>query len=594
MAGSWVAAGMDLCYAAFPLTGEISGVHRPCGGRPGRRPAGVPGLLAGADRAPSRGRPGRIPARRVPTSPNDDLARGDTAVRRHSPRRDRARDHRAQPARRAALHRARERRDHPSARRHGRRRKWCANVGTTTVGHGLRSGRLALRCPHQQGHPARRAPTERSATVAECGEGRYPRFTDSLYVAADGADLVHLSVAALRSERRAARRDGVGPDRDGCDGGTRTTGETVHRPRRPAVRQRHHHGPGRGLPPGERVGALPGAAVLGRRDRATGEREPFIDDLPGYPDNIHRDAGGLYWVGLVVRRNPLVDRLHSSPSLMKILPRIPERLQPHAPRFGWLIALDGDGRVRPQPAGLDRRVRSGDRRAPRGRRALRQQQHDAGGRSPAGAGWRAMNLLRPALGSRPRCSLARRLRPAARPASAPAPRPPRPGMVGRVIAIIYYYTPQGTELHGLRYDWFTALELPGSRAAACRSPRAVALGLPVRALAVRPGRRAAALQPGNLPGRIHVAPRPAQRRGDARHHLRRLSHGPAGVRRHVDPHRRRAGAALARRRSSWASSYRRCCCRCRRPPPTRSRSIASRAARSACAIPTTSPCCATG
>ena len=29
--------------------------------------------------------------------------------------------------------------------------------------------------------------------------------------------------------------------------------------------------------------------------------------------------------------------------------------------------------------------------------------------------------------------------------------------------IVYYYTPQGTELHGVRYDWFAALELPGSR-----------------------------------------------------------------------------------------------------------------------------------
>ena len=28
---------------------------------------------------------------------------------------------------------------------------------------------------------------------------------------------------------------------------------------------------------------------------------------------------------------------------------------------------------------------------------------------------------------------------------------------------IYYYTPQGTELHGLRYRWFQELELAGSR-----------------------------------------------------------------------------------------------------------------------------------
>jgi cytochrome c5 len=50
----------------------------------------------------------------------------------------------------------------------------------------------------------------------------------------------------------------------------------------------------------------------------------------------------------------------------------------------------------------------------------------------------------------------------------PETRPPRQlvhldqGWSDRDRAI-YYYTPQGTELHGLRYNWFTALELPGSR-----------------------------------------------------------------------------------------------------------------------------------
>jgi sugar lactone lactonase YvrE len=76
-----------------------------------------------------------------------------------------------------------------------------------------------------------------------------------------------------------------------------------------------------------------------------GTRETFIDDLPGYPDNIHRDEHGLYWIGLVVRRNALLDRLHAHPFLMKILPRVPESLQPHAPRFAWLLAVDESGRV---------------------------------------------------------------------------------------------------------------------------------------------------------------------------------------------------------------------------------------------------------
>jgi len=85
------------------------------------------------------------------------------------------------------------------------------------------------------------------------------------------------------------------------------------------------------------------------RLRATGPlkgaTDVFIDDLPGFPDNIHRDAEGLYWVGLVIRRLSLVDSLHPHPFLMKILPRIPASLQPFAPRFGWLIALDANGHI---------------------------------------------------------------------------------------------------------------------------------------------------------------------------------------------------------------------------------------------------------
>ena len=36
-----------------------------------------------------------------------------------------------------------------------------------------------------------------------------------------------------------------------------------------------------------------------------GKRETFIDNLPGYPDNIHRDATGLYWVGPTAIRIPM-------------------------------------------------------------------------------------------------------------------------------------------------------------------------------------------------------------------------------------------------------------------------------------------------
>jgi len=183
-----------------------------------------------------------------------------------------------------------------------------------------------------------------SATVAECGEGRYPRFTDSLYVAADGA--VWFTCPSQRFDLSGVRLDAM---ESGGTGRVRrwdpTTGETS------TVLDGLLFANGITMSPDETfllVNEWAGYRVLRYwvKGPRAGEREAFIDDLPGYPDNIHRDADGLYWVGMVVRRNPLVDRLHSSPTLMKILPRIPEGLQPHAPRFGWLIALDGDGRVR--------------------------------------------------------------------------------------------------------------------------------------------------------------------------------------------------------------------------------------------------------
>jgi sugar lactone lactonase YvrE len=187
-------------------------------------------------------------------------------------------------------------------------------------------------------------PDGTSATVAECGEGRYPRFTDSLYVAADGA--IWFTCPSQRFDLDGVRLDAMESGRTGrVRRWDPATGQTT------TVLDGLLFANGITMSPHEDfllVNEWAGYRVLrywvaGPR---AGERETFIDDLPGYPDNIHRDADGLYWVGLVVRRNPLVDRLHASPSLMKVLPRIPEKLQPQAPRFGWLIALDGDGRVR--------------------------------------------------------------------------------------------------------------------------------------------------------------------------------------------------------------------------------------------------------
>lgn len=77
-----------------------------------------------------------------------------------------------------------------------------------------------------------------------------------------------------------------------------------------------------------------------------GTRETFVDNLPGYPDNLSMDDEGTVWVGLVLPRTAVVDRLHSHPFLMKILARIPQSFQPQPKRFGWLLGFDEDGKLR--------------------------------------------------------------------------------------------------------------------------------------------------------------------------------------------------------------------------------------------------------
>ncbi|MGK9066493.1 di-heme-cytochrome C peroxidase [Stutzerimonas chloritidismutans] len=58
----------------------------------------------------------------------------------------------------------------------------------------------------------------------------------------------------------------------------------------------------------------------------------------------------------------------------------------------------------------------------------------------------------------------------------------------------YYYTPQGTQVKGLEYDWFTALELPFNEDRFATPAYLARFGF-----LVDPAQRATALNPGNLP-----------------------------------------------------------------------------------------------
>ncbi len=64
-----------------------------------------------------------------------------------------------------------------------------------------------------------------------------------------------------------------------------------------------------------------------------GKAEPFIEELPSFPDNITTGLDGRFWVALISPRNPLVDALSDRPFLREITMRLPKFLRPKAEHY---------------------------------------------------------------------------------------------------------------------------------------------------------------------------------------------------------------------------------------------------------------------
>lgn len=81
------------------------------------------------------------------------------------------------------------------------------------------------------------------------------------------------------------------------------------------------------------------------RGERRGVSEVILDDLPAFPDGITGDGHGTYWIALVSPRNPLLDALHPYPALKKALLRLPGAIRPGPRRHGFVLGVDGDGRI---------------------------------------------------------------------------------------------------------------------------------------------------------------------------------------------------------------------------------------------------------
>ncbi len=79
-----------------------------------------------------------------------------------------------------------------------------------------------------------------------------------------------------------------------------------------------------------------------------GQAEIFIDNLPGYPDNITFNGRDTYWLALFVPRSAAMEYLQARPALRGTLKPLPLLLLTAAANtrsYGWILGLDLEGKV---------------------------------------------------------------------------------------------------------------------------------------------------------------------------------------------------------------------------------------------------------
>jgi sugar lactone lactonase YvrE len=75
-----------------------------------------------------------------------------------------------------------------------------------------------------------------------------------------------------------------------------------------------------------------------------GTRDVFVENLPGFPDNLNR-SGGVFWCGFPCIRHKALDAIASRPGLRSVIHRVRPKLQPRPAPHGFVAAFDETGTV---------------------------------------------------------------------------------------------------------------------------------------------------------------------------------------------------------------------------------------------------------
>ncbi|MGQ0501082.1 MAG: SMP-30/gluconolactonase/LRE family protein [Panacagrimonas sp.] len=76
-----------------------------------------------------------------------------------------------------------------------------------------------------------------------------------------------------------------------------------------------------------------------------GTRETFIDNLPGFPDNIRFNGSDRFWLALYAPRDARLDWLLPLGFVRGVVARLPAFLQPGPRRQSFILGLDLSGKV---------------------------------------------------------------------------------------------------------------------------------------------------------------------------------------------------------------------------------------------------------
>lgn len=77
-----------------------------------------------------------------------------------------------------------------------------------------------------------------------------------------------------------------------------------------------------------------------------GTHDVFIDNLPGFPDNLSFNNRDRFWVALFAPRDALLDRLlPGNFFLRQVLARLPSWLQPRPKKHAFVLGIDLQGKV---------------------------------------------------------------------------------------------------------------------------------------------------------------------------------------------------------------------------------------------------------